>query len=71
MALVAENGNGGSDWQKRCVVLESQLYRFRLQACKIRELLAEKVSGKLVALRAGGRHSAPRALFPSIQQDCG
>ncbi|XP_032882543.1 pleckstrin homology domain-containing family H member 1 [Amblyraja radiata] len=43
MALVAENGNGGSDWQKRCVVLESQLYRFRLQACKIRELLAEKM----------------------------
>ncbi|XP_078262285.1 pleckstrin homology domain-containing family H member 1 isoform X2 [Rhinoraja longicauda] len=43
MALVAENGNGGSDWQKRCMVLESQLYRFRLQACKIRELLAEKM----------------------------
>uniref|UniRef100_A0A673YSU9 Pleckstrin homology domain containing, family H (with MyTH4 domain) member 1 n=1 Tax=Salmo trutta TaxID=8032 RepID=A0A673YSU9_SALTR len=31
------------DWQKRCVALEMQLLRFRLQAGKIRELLAEKV----------------------------
>ncbi|XP_062927383.1 pleckstrin homology domain-containing family H member 1-like [Mobula hypostoma] len=43
MAMVAESGNGGSSWQKRCVALESQLYRFRLQAGKIRELLAEKM----------------------------
>uniref|UniRef100_A0A3Q1CU58 Pleckstrin homology, MyTH4 and FERM domain containing H1 n=1 Tax=Amphiprion ocellaris TaxID=80972 RepID=A0A3Q1CU58_AMPOC len=31
------------DWQKRCVALEMQLLRFRLQAGKIRELLAEKM----------------------------
>ncbi|XP_072121133.1 pleckstrin homology domain-containing family H member 1 isoform X2 [Mobula birostris] len=43
MAMVAESGNVGSSWQKRCVALESQLYRFRLQAGKIRELLAEKM----------------------------
>ncbi|XP_069773279.1 pleckstrin homology domain-containing family H member 1 isoform X2 [Narcine bancroftii] len=43
MAMVAENGSGGSNWQRRCVALESQLYRFRLQASKIRELLAEKM----------------------------
>lgn len=32
------------DWQKRCLALETQLFRFRLQASKIRELLADKVS---------------------------
>uniref|UniRef100_A0A8D3ANP5 Pleckstrin homology domain containing, family H (with MyTH4 domain) member 1 n=1 Tax=Scophthalmus maximus TaxID=52904 RepID=A0A8D3ANP5_SCOMX len=31
------------DWQKRCIALEMQLLRFRLQAGKIRELLAEKM----------------------------
>ncbi|XP_077477828.1 pleckstrin homology domain-containing family H member 1 isoform X2 [Stigmatopora argus] len=31
------------DWQKRCASLEIQLLRFRLQAGKIRELLAEKM----------------------------
>uniref|UniRef100_A0A8C2ZCM5 Pleckstrin homology domain containing, family H (with MyTH4 domain) member 1 n=1 Tax=Cyclopterus lumpus TaxID=8103 RepID=A0A8C2ZCM5_CYCLU len=31
------------DWQKRCVALEMQLLRFRLQAGNIRELLAEKM----------------------------
>ncbi|XP_030308127.1 pleckstrin homology domain-containing family H member 1 [Calypte anna] len=31
------------DWQKRCLALESQLFKFRLQATKIRELLAEKM----------------------------
>ncbi|KAM4665190.1 pleckstrin homology domain-containing family H member 1 [Discoglossus pictus] len=37
-------GNGASvDWQKRCLSLETQLYKFRLQATKIRELLAEKM----------------------------
>uniref|UniRef100_A0A7N8XPN4 Pleckstrin homology domain containing, family H (with MyTH4 domain) member 1 n=1 Tax=Mastacembelus armatus TaxID=205130 RepID=A0A7N8XPN4_9TELE len=34
------------DWQKRCIALEMQLLRFRLQAGKIRELLAEKVREK-------------------------
>uniref|UniRef100_A0A672IW28 Pleckstrin homology domain containing, family H (with MyTH4 domain) member 1 n=1 Tax=Salarias fasciatus TaxID=181472 RepID=A0A672IW28_SALFA len=34
---------GPVDWQKRCVALEMQLLRFRLQAGKIRELLAEKM----------------------------
>lgn len=32
------------DWQKRYLALETQLFRFRLQASKIRELLADKVS---------------------------
>nr|XP_003224090.1 PREDICTED: pleckstrin homology domain-containing family H member 2 isoform X1 [Anolis carolinensis]XP_008113918.1 PREDICTED: pleckstrin homology domain-containing family H member 2 isoform X1 [Anolis carolinensis] len=31
------------DWKERCVALESQLMKFRLQASKIRELLAEKM----------------------------
>ncbi|XP_054652692.1 pleckstrin homology domain-containing family H member 1 isoform X2 [Dunckerocampus dactyliophorus] len=49
MADVLEGGGGGAvgasgvDWQKRCVALEMQLLRFRLQAGKIRELLAEKM----------------------------
>lgn len=49
MADVLESSGAGVvgaasvDWQKRCVALEMQLLRFRLQAGKIRELLAEKV----------------------------
>uniref|UniRef100_A0A3Q3ESV2 Pleckstrin homology domain containing, family H (with MyTH4 domain) member 1 n=1 Tax=Labrus bergylta TaxID=56723 RepID=A0A3Q3ESV2_9LABR len=49
MADVLESGGSGSvrvatvDWQKRCIALEMQLLRFRLQAGKIRELLAEKM----------------------------
>ncbi|XP_071381518.1 pleckstrin homology domain-containing family H member 1-like [Centroberyx affinis] len=49
MADVLESGGAGAvgtasvDWQKRCVALEMQLLRFRLQAGKIRELLAEKM----------------------------
>lgn len=50
MADVLEGGGGsgaarvaGVDWQKHCMALEMQLLRFRLQAGKIRELLAEKV----------------------------
>ncbi|XP_007438142.1 pleckstrin homology domain-containing family H member 2 [Python bivittatus] len=31
------------NWKERCVVMESQLMKFRLQASKIRELLAEKM----------------------------
>ncbi|XP_030051654.1 pleckstrin homology domain-containing family H member 2 [Microcaecilia unicolor] len=31
------------DWKERCTTLESQLLKFRLQASKIRELLAEKM----------------------------
>ncbi|KAF4017584.1 hypothetical protein G4228_008788 [Cervus hanglu yarkandensis] len=31
------------DWQKRYLALETQLFRFRLQASKIRELLADKM----------------------------
>ncbi|XP_062065335.1 pleckstrin homology domain-containing family H member 2 isoform X2 [Lepus europaeus] len=31
------------DWKERCVALESQLMKFRVQASKIRELLAEKM----------------------------
>ncbi|KAM9554780.1 pleckstrin homology domain-containing family H member 1 [Guaruba guarouba] len=40
--FTVENGSC-MDWQKRCIVLESQLFKFRLQASKIRELLAEKM----------------------------
>ncbi|XP_061700231.1 pleckstrin homology domain-containing family H member 1 isoform X2 [Syngnathoides biaculeatus] len=48
MADVLESGGGGAapsgvDWHQRCVALEMQLLRFRLQAGKIRELLAEKM----------------------------
>ncbi|XP_053167753.1 pleckstrin homology domain-containing family H member 2 isoform X2 [Hemicordylus capensis] len=31
------------NWKERCIALESQLIKFRLQASKIRELLAEKM----------------------------
>lgn len=50
MADVLESSGGSGavraasvDWQQRCVALEMQLLRFRIQAGKIRELLAEKV----------------------------
>ncbi|XP_045919243.1 codanin-1-like [Micropterus dolomieu] len=49
MADVLESGGSGAvrvasvDWQKRCIALEMQLLRFRIQAGKIRELLAEKM----------------------------
>ncbi|XP_062253908.1 pleckstrin homology domain-containing family H member 1 [Platichthys flesus] len=49
MADVLGSGGSGAigatsvDWQKRCIALEMQLLRFRLQAGKIRELLAEKM----------------------------
>lgn len=36
--------NGSVDWQKRCIALETQLMRFRLQAGNIRHLLAERVN---------------------------
>lgn len=47
--LPVENGSC-MDWQKRCLVLESQLFKFRLQASKIRELLAEKVRQRWLLL---------------------
>ncbi|XP_077178626.1 pleckstrin homology domain-containing family H member 1 isoform X3 [Paroedura picta] len=40
--LTVKNGSC-VDWQKRCLALETQLFKFRLQASKIRELLAEKM----------------------------
>uniref|UniRef100_A0A8D0HB55 Pleckstrin homology, MyTH4 and FERM domain containing H1 n=1 Tax=Sphenodon punctatus TaxID=8508 RepID=A0A8D0HB55_SPHPU len=40
--LTVEN-DSCMDWQKRCLALETQLFKFRLQASKIRELLAEKM----------------------------
>ncbi|XP_061599611.1 pleckstrin homology domain-containing family H member 1 isoform X2 [Cololabis saira] len=49
MADVLESSGAGAvgaanvDWQKRCIALEMQLLRFRLQAGKIRELLADKM----------------------------
>lgn len=35
--------NSSVDWQKRCIALETQLMRFRLQAGNIRHLLAERM----------------------------
>ncbi|XP_068014941.1 pleckstrin homology domain-containing family H member 2 isoform X3 [Melanerpes formicivorus] len=35
--------DGTVNWKERCLTLESQLMKFRLQASKIRELLAEKM----------------------------
>uniref|UniRef100_A0A9J8AM96 Pleckstrin homology domain containing, family H (with MyTH4 domain) member 1 n=2 Tax=Cyprinus carpio TaxID=7962 RepID=A0A9J8AM96_CYPCA len=35
--------NSSVDWQKRCIALEKQLMRFRLQAGNIRHLLAERM----------------------------
>lgn len=43
MAELSET-EGPVDWKERCIALESQLMKFRVQASKIRELLAEKVS---------------------------
>uniref|UniRef100_A0A8C9VYV0 Pleckstrin homology, MyTH4 and FERM domain containing H2 n=1 Tax=Scleropages formosus TaxID=113540 RepID=A0A8C9VYV0_SCLFO len=42
---MAEGDDHGTltDWKERCVTLESQLLKFRVQASKIRELLAEKM----------------------------
>ncbi|XP_064000004.1 pleckstrin homology domain-containing family H member 1 [Pogoniulus pusillus] len=40
--LTVESGSC-MDWQKRCLALEAQLFKFRLQASKIREVLAEKM----------------------------
>uniref|UniRef100_A0A9J8C626 Pleckstrin homology domain containing, family H (with MyTH4 domain) member 1 n=2 Tax=Cyprinus carpio TaxID=7962 RepID=A0A9J8C626_CYPCA len=42
-ALETENINFLVDWQKRCIALEKQLMRFRLQAGNIRHLLAERM----------------------------
>ncbi|KAM4853433.1 pleckstrin homology domain-containing family H member 1 [Thomomys bottae] len=43
MAEVKVEPPASVDWQKRCLTLETQLFRFRLQASKIRELLADKM----------------------------
>ncbi|XP_066863773.1 pleckstrin homology domain-containing family H member 2 isoform X3 [Kogia breviceps] len=42
MAELSET-EGPVDWKERCVALEFQLMKFRVQASKIRELLAEKM----------------------------
>jgi len=43
MAELKVETHASVDWQKRCLALETQLFRFRLQASKIRELLADKM----------------------------
>uniref|UniRef100_A0A8D0BSE3 Pleckstrin homology, MyTH4 and FERM domain containing H1 n=1 Tax=Salvator merianae TaxID=96440 RepID=A0A8D0BSE3_SALMN len=43
MAELTAESSSYIDWQKRCIALETQLFRFRLQASKIRKLLAEKM----------------------------
>ncbi|KAM5244940.1 pleckstrin homology domain-containing family H member 1 isoform 2-T2 [Hipposideros larvatus] len=64
------------DWQKRCLALETQLFRFRLQASKIRELLADKVGVmeekvKLSNLKnmdsAGSLHRKYQDLLKAVQ----
>ncbi|XP_069464563.1 pleckstrin homology domain-containing family H member 2 [Ambystoma mexicanum] len=42
MAGISES-DADVDWKERCISLESQLMKFRVQASKIRELLAEKM----------------------------
>ncbi|XP_029449186.1 pleckstrin homology domain-containing family H member 2 isoform X2 [Rhinatrema bivittatum] len=42
MAEISDE-EGAVDWKERCITLESQLLKFRIQASKIRELLAEKM----------------------------
>ncbi|XP_053568260.1 pleckstrin homology domain-containing family H member 2 [Bombina bombina] len=42
MADLCES-EGDIDWEERCMTLESQLIKFRIQANRIRELLAEKM----------------------------
>ncbi|KAI6055670.1 pleckstrin homology domain-containing family H member 2 isoform X1 [Marmota monax] len=37
------DSEGPIDWKERCAALESQLMKFRVQASKIRELLADKM----------------------------
>ncbi|XP_076978910.1 pleckstrin homology domain-containing family H member 1 isoform X2 [Tamandua tetradactyla] len=43
MAELKVESPASVDWQKRCLALETQLFRFRVQASKIRELLADKM----------------------------
>lgn len=77
MADVLESSGGSGavraasvDWQQRCVALEMQLLRFRIQAGKIRELLAEKVRFQVSELNPSG---LSRTLFflGSLNQKCG
>ncbi|KAG9344564.1 hypothetical protein JZ751_011235 [Albula glossodonta] len=42
---------GQGDWKERCIALETQLLKFRVQASKIRELLAEKHSNPVVRVQ--------------------
>ncbi|KAM9316837.1 pleckstrin homology domain-containing family H member 2 [Gastrophryne carolinensis] len=43
MAEQPECDRAAIDWEQRCITLESQLMKFRIQANRIRELLAEKM----------------------------
>ncbi|KPP73857.1 hypothetical protein Z043_107029 [Scleropages formosus] len=60
---MAEGDDHGTltDWKERCVTLESQLLKFRVQASKIRELLAEKGRKKVVM---NCQHSMPQPTAP-------
>lgn len=72
MADVLESGGSGAvgaasvDWQKRCIALEMQLLRFRLQAGKIRELLAEKVREKSIMGSMASRVYTQRLCLKSL-----
>lgn len=41
-----EEAMGQEDWKDKCLVLEALLMKFRMQIIKIRELTADKVSGR-------------------------
>ncbi|XP_063008156.1 pleckstrin homology domain-containing family H member 2 isoform X5 [Melospiza melodia melodia] len=56
---------GTVNWKERCLTLESQLMKFRLQASKIRELLAEKMQ-QLEKQVIDADHQAERA-FQQVQ----
>uniref|UniRef100_A0A670XPR0 Pleckstrin homology, MyTH4 and FERM domain containing H2 n=1 Tax=Pseudonaja textilis TaxID=8673 RepID=A0A670XPR0_PSETE len=53
------------NWKERCMVMESQLMKFRLQASKIRELLAEKMQ-QLEKQVIDADHQAEKA-FQQVQ----
>lgn len=46
----ASGGHGDAYWRERCQTLEASLGKFKQQAAKIRELLADKVSINIFAL---------------------
>eukprot|EP00058_Branchiostoma_floridae_P024667 XP_002610157.1 hypothetical protein BRAFLDRAFT_77092 [Branchiostoma floridae] len=65
MASAPVELDGDVDWKARCLTLEGQLIRFKSQASRIRELLAEKsflqLAAHSVASISSGKASVPLA----------